>query len=91
MNIVLKVFLIIYVYGLIAPWITGIMQGAPFINILVALGFSLPWIFLLAPLYGIGFAIINWQIAIPYYAVAFGLLYWWEKRKRKTKMEENVV
>jgi hypothetical protein len=25
------------------------------------------------------------------YAVAFGLLYWWEKRKRKTKVEAKDI
>jgi hypothetical protein len=45
-----------------------------------------------APITGI-MAIFSFPyIAIPYYIIAFSLLYWWEKRKSKRKVEaKNVV
>jgi uncharacterized BrkB/YihY/UPF0761 family membrane protein len=81
MSIIWKIIGIFYIFGLIAALMLG--RIGPYGDIILL------FLFAFVP----GFLLIFEfpHIAIPYYIVAFSLLYWWEKRKRKTKVEENVV
>jgi hypothetical protein len=82
----LKIFLIIYIFGF-AYCLWVIFHG---VGLLPYAGFE--QIFILAPLAGVMLIFLLPHIAIPYYIVAFSLLYWWEKRKERKKVEaKNVV
>jgi membrane protein implicated in regulation of membrane protease activity len=81
MGIPAKVFLIICVFGFVMSF--G-MPITPYMSHLVYV--------IIAPITGIMAVFSFPYIGIPYYIVAFSLLYWWEKRKRNVKVEtKNVV
>jgi len=80
MSILTKIFLIICIFGIAMSFkfpITPYMSHLVYVTI--------------APITGIIAIFAFPYIAIPYYIIAFGLLYWWEKRKRKAKVEKNLV
>jgi hypothetical protein len=81
MSIIWKIIAIFYIFGLIAMLMLG--------RIGVYGDVILLFLFAFVPGFGLIFEFPH--IAIPYYVIAFGLLYWWEKRKRKAKVEKNLV
>jgi len=88
-----KIFLIIYLFGLAFAIISSLPSVIyPVLVSSPCIPYSLGYLFVSIPLF-LSIALIFWlpHVAIPYYIVAFSMLYWWEKRKRKTKVEENVV
>jgi len=78
LHIVWKVLAIIYGFGFILSLYDLIRATHFYLGLAV-------YYFILTPLALPFMVIVFWNIALPYFAVTLGLLYWWEKRKQKIK------